>query len=240
MNKFTVIAKKASFWEVVDGKQKRIAKARFDEILTQKIVKIEYRETETVYHVEERETIELFSFAELSEVVQNSIVEENRHILVDENWFDNVKDDFHETLSTLGFYNVESSFSGFSSQGDGASFTANWDAEKVVNNPEKWQSLKDFEYFKPYIDNLIKLGGKAQIKRNYSSLYVHAFTCYVAAENAELESVLEDLRLDCCNKYYRNLRGEEEYLTSDTAIKDYFFSCDWLKYSKSGLCVVNN
>ena len=53
MNKFTVIAKKASFWEVVDGKQKRISKARFDEILTQKIVKIEKRETETVYHVEE-------------------------------------------------------------------------------------------------------------------------------------------------------------------------------------------
>ena len=52
MNKFVVIAKKASFWEVVDGKQKRISKARFDAIMSQKVVKTEKRQNETVYHVE--------------------------------------------------------------------------------------------------------------------------------------------------------------------------------------------
>ena len=62
MNKFTVIAKKATFWQVVEGKQKRISKARFEEILTQKIVKTEKRETETVYYVEEREEIVLQFF----------------------------------------------------------------------------------------------------------------------------------------------------------------------------------
>ena len=46
MNKFVVIAKKSSFWEVVDGKQKRISKARFDAILSQKIVKTEKRESQ--------------------------------------------------------------------------------------------------------------------------------------------------------------------------------------------------
>ena len=72
MNKFVVIAKKASFWEVVDGKQKRISKARFDEILSQKVVKTEKRETETVYHVEEVElkdefhqTLELLGFSNI-------------------------------------------------------------------------------------------------------------------------------------------------------------------------------
>ena len=77
-----VIAKKASFWEVVDGKQKRISKARFDEILSQKIVKTEKRENETVYHVEE---VELFSFEHL-------------------------KEDFQHTLELLGFSNINSRF----------------------------------------------------------------------------------------------------------------------------------
>ena len=240
MNKFVVIAKKASFWGVVDGKQKRISKARFDAIMAQKVVKTEKRENETVFYVEERESIELFSFAELPENVQNSIIEENRYIHVeDENWFDNVKDDFHEALELLGFSNVASNFSGFGNQGDGASFTAVWDAESIVNNPEKWQSVKAFEYFKPFIDNLLKLGGNAQIKRN-SSRYVHEFTCFVQVEdveNGELESVLEELRLDCCNKYYRNLEAEYDYLISDNAVKEYFLSCDWLKYTKRGVCV---
>ena len=87
MNKFTVIAKKASFWEVVVGKQKRIAKARFDEILTQKIVKIEKRETETVYHVEEREVVqkgivESAENVELEMVLQGFTINQNGNFIL--------------------------------------------------------------------------------------------------------------------------------------------------------------
>ena len=236
MNKLVVIAKKASFWEVVEGKQKRISKARFDAILTQKIVKTEKRETETIYHVEERETIELLSFDELPENVQNRIIEENRFINVEDvDWFDYLEDDFHEMLKLLGFTNIKSNFSGFGAQGDGASFTADWDAANIVNNPEKWQSVKTYEYYKPVIDNLIRVGGRAKIKRNYSIRY----TCFVDAEDAELESVLENLRLDCCNKYYRSLWDEYDYLTSTDAVRNYFCSCNWLKYTNRGLCVNN-
>ena len=238
MNKFTVIAKKASFWEVVEGKQKRISKARFDEILTQKVVKTEKRENETVYHVAERESIELFSFTELPENVQSDIIEENRYIHVEYyNWFKVVEDNFHETLELLGFSNILSQFRGFGSQGDGASFTALWDAENVVNNPEKWQSMKEFEYFKPFIDNLDKLGGTAEVERIRGCRYVHEYTCFTCADNPELEGTLEQLRLDCCQKYYRNLRNEYDYLTSDEAVKDYLTGCNWLKYTKDGLCV---
>ena len=210
MNKFTVIAKKASFWEIVDGKQKRISKARFDAILSQKIVKTEYRENETVYHVEERETVELFSFAELSEVVQNAVIENNRYKLVaDDDWYLYQKEDFHQILELLGFSNIQSQF-GMS----GASFTADWDAANIVNNPEKWESDKAYKHFKPYLDKLLK-------------------TC---ADSPELE--LERLRVDCCTKYYRNLLAEYNYLTSDAALKD-SFGCYWLKYTKNGLLCVN-
>ena len=240
MNKFTVIAKKASCWEVVDGKQKRISKARFDALMAQKVVKTEKRENETVYHVEEREEVELLSFTELHEDVQNRIIAENQYILVeDADWFENVKSSFTETLELLGFTNIQSNFAGFGSQGDGASFTGVWYARNMVNNPEKWQSLREFGHFKPIINKLLKMGGSAQIKRN-SSRYAHEYTCFVQVEgdeNPERESTLERLRLECCAKYYRNLEDEYDYLTSDGVIRAYFLSCDWLRYHKNGLCV---
>lgn len=238
MTKFTVIAKKASRREVVDGKQKRISKARFDAILSQKIVKTEYRENETVYHVEERETVELFSFAELSEVVQNAVIENNRYKLVaDDDWYLYQKEDFHQILELLGFSNIQSQFTVFSSPGDGASFTADWDAANIVNNPEKWESDKAYKHFKPYLDKLSKIGGVAKLERISERQYVHAYTCFTCADSPELELELERLRVDCCTKYYRNLLAEYNYLTSDAALKDYYFGCYWLKYTKNGLCV---
>ena len=230
MNKFTVIAKKETFWEVIEGKQKRISKARFDEILTQKVVKTEKRENETVYHVAERESIELFSFTELPENVQNVIIEENRYIHVEfDDWFNVVQDNFHETLELLGFSNVKSNFRGFGSQGDGASFIADWDDANIVNNPAAWESPRAYANFKPFMDVLSKLGGKAKI-------YRVAKRCYITSDNVVAGAVLEELYDDCCSKYYRNLRNEYDYLTSDAALKDYL-SCDCLKYTKNGLRV---
>ena len=238
MNKFVVIAKKTTFWEVVDCKQKRISKARFDAIMAQKVVKTEKRENETVFYVEERDTVELFSFAELSEVVQNAIVENNRYVMVEyDNWFEYQKNDFYQTPELLGFSNIQSNFTGFYSQGDGASFTATWDARNIVNNPEEWQSNKEYQHFKPYLDKLLKMGGMAEVERISGCRYVHEYTCFTCADNPELEGTLERLRVDCCTKYYRNLLAEYDYLTSDDAIRDYYASCDWLKYTKNGLCV---
>lgn len=231
MAKFTVIAKKASHWEVVDGKQKRISKARFDAILSQKIVKTEYKENETVYHVEEEEEVELFSFYELPKTTQNAVINENRYTLVEyDDWYQYQKEDFHQILELLGFYN----------QGDGASFTATWDAKHIVNNPEKWESTTAYEHFAPFMDKLRKIGGFAEVERISGYRYVHEYTCVTCADdNPELESALERLRVDCCTKYYRNLRDEYDYLTSDDSIRDYLFGCYWLKYTKHGLCVNN-
>ena len=241
MAKFIVIAKKASFWQIVEGKQKRISKARFDDVLSQKIVKTETRETETVYYVDEREKVELFSFEELSAVVQKRIIDDNRNVLVDDgSWYQYQKENFHQTLEFLGFSNIDSAFTGFYCQGDGASFTATWDARNIVNNHEMWESDKEYEHFKPYLDELTQLGGTAEVERIKGSLYVHAYTCFVCADiSPELEYLLERMRVDCCTIYYRNLSAEYNYLTSDAALKDYLLSCDWLKYAKNGLCVNN-
>ena len=182
MSKFVVIAKKASFWEVVDGKQKRISKARFDAILSQKIVSVEYKETETIYHVVEREEVELFSFAELSKATQNTIIAENRY-----NWFEHLKALFHQTLELLGFSNIHSRFTVL----EHISFTADWDARNIVNDSQKWQSQQAYESFAPFMRIMCKLGGKAKI----------ADRCYITADSVLDELVLEEMYNNICYIY---------------------------------------
>ena len=175
MNKFVVIAKKASHWEVVDGKQKRISKARFDAILSQKIVKTEKRENETIYHVEE-----LLSFAELPENVQNSIIEENRY------WFEHLKEDFHQTLELLGFFNIR-----FTVIEKRISFTAEWDAQNIVNNQSMWESQQAYAKFSPFMRIMCRLGGKAKI----------AERCIITSDSVLEDFVLEDMYNNICNIY---------------------------------------
>ena len=185
MNKFVVIAKKTTFWEVVDCKQKRISKARFDAILSQKIVKTEKRENETIYHVEE-----LLSFAELPE--NDGGV-----------WFE----DFHQTLELLGFFNIRFTVL------EKISFTAEWDAQNIVNNPARWESQQAYDKFSPFMRIMGKLGGKAKIAESY-----------ITADSVLDELVLEELYNNICNIYHSKLLYEYEYLISDNALKDHFLS----------------
>ena len=223
MIKFVVIAKKASFWEIVDGKQKRISKARFDAIMAQKVVKTETRENETVFYVEEREEVELFSFAELSKTTQNAVINANRYLLVEyENWFDYLKDNFHKTLELLGFFNINSLFGMH-----GISFTADWDAKLIVNAPDKWQTDKEYKCFAPFMQIMGKLGSRAKIYHG----------CYITADNELDVPVLEELYNNICCGYYNKLLKEYNYVISDVALQEHFFGCYWLKYTKNGLCI---
>ena len=200
MNEFVVIAKKTTFWEVVEGKQKRISKARFDAILSQKIVKTEKRENETIYHVEE-----LLSFAELPENVQ---IEENRYMLVDDGgvWFEHLKEDFHQTLELLGFSNTR-----FTVLEKRISFTAEWDARHIVHNPAMWESQQAYDYFSSFMRIMCRLGGKAKIAESY-----------ITADSVLDELVLEEMYNNICYMYHSKLLDEYNYLISDNALKDHF------------------
>lgn len=63
-------------------------------------------------------------FEELTEEEQKRAIEENSDLLVYDEWYDWVIYDFQEELETLGISDTEVNFSGFYSQGDGASFTS--------------------------------------------------------------------------------------------------------------------
>lgn len=78
---------------------------------------------------------EFYSFEELSPEAQKNALENNSDINVDyEGWDDDVTETFKEEMSKIGINDIEISYSGFYSQGDGASFTSyDIDTRKLFN-----------------------------------------------------------------------------------------------------------
>ncbi len=79
----------------------------------------------------------------------------------DFDWYSDVLDIWKDALDQIGFENGEIGFSGFWSQGDGASFTATVDFEKLVAFLADTTEAKDRiegRDFRPYVVHLI--GGK--------------------------------------------------------------------------------
>lgn len=78
---------------------------------------------------------ETYSFEELSPEAQENALDNNRDINVDyDGWEDGVTEPFKEEMSEIGIDDITISYSGFYSQGDGASFTSeDIDTRKLFN-----------------------------------------------------------------------------------------------------------
>ena len=64
-------------------------------------------------------------FNELNEKQQEKILDKLQDINVDhESWYEHIYEYYESKLKKLGFYDIKFQWSGFSSQGDGASFSA--------------------------------------------------------------------------------------------------------------------
>jgi hypothetical protein len=81
------------------------------------------------------ESEKTFSFSELPKDIQEIIIERERSSIEgngDDYWQEPIIEGFHEDMEALGLTDVEVSYTGFWSQGDGASFTA-----RVYNSENK-------------------------------------------------------------------------------------------------------
>ena len=81
---------------------------------------------------------ETFSFKELSPEAQKHAIEENRDININyQGWEDGVTEGFKEDMEEIGISDIDISYSGFWSQGDGASFTSeDIDTRELFNAAE--------------------------------------------------------------------------------------------------------
>ncbi len=77
------------------------------------------------YKLFEEEEEETYSFEELSPEAQEKALDNDRYFNVDyQGWEDGVTEGFKEDMGEIGIDDIEINYTGFNSQGDGASFTS--------------------------------------------------------------------------------------------------------------------
>jgi hypothetical protein len=178
-------------------------------------------------------------FKDLPERLKEQVIEQNRDINVDDDsWHDYIVEDFEHELNKDGVGKVKVSYTGFWSQGDGASFTGTVED----NNKFIRDALGLTVYPQEAIDCLI-----IDFTRN-SIRYSHENTCDAEVEidhedGEEVEFTIaggpgfeitrtlkeiadhvqekaEEWRLSKCGELYSELEKEYEGLQSDEAVVD--------------------
>jgi len=185
---------------------------------------------------------EVVTFDELTPEQQNKVLDNLRDINTNYEWWDDSVDFYKTLLGYIGFEGVEISFSGFSSQGDGASFTATrYSYAKEAADKIKAEAPTD-EYFTQCATELQAIqrrnfyGITGSVKRK-SYHYSHENTVEAELFKAngdwatEKDHTFFNSAIKSVMRYiYRQLEDEYDYLTSDEAIKEtieaneYFFN----------------
>lgn len=183
----------------------------------------------------------IVNFDELTEDQKKKVIEKLRDINVKHFWDEHILGDLTSGLKTLGFKKPEISYSGFGSQGDGASFVGGFDIPKNKNEAQK--RLKDF----------CTHNGNKNHQEMAQSLMEHEFSKEDIEEGVEVErgssryshsgtigsynEFLKEWARSYSNLIYRELEITYFDLTSDEAIKetilanDYEFDLDTLEIS---------
>lgn len=195
-------------------------------------------------------TITLYKLEELPKESQAKIIEMNRSINIHDMWHDGTLEDWKHQLAHMGFEQPDIAYTGFCSQGDGASFTCkSIDFVKI---------LKHFKLNKRFT----MLGSPARdgylwskVIRSNHCRYSHAQsvslmdieeTYYTIAERpkaqtrfhdqlTELETFLKEEIETISNGIYHNLRDDHEALQLDENVRetiianDYYFNADTLQ-----------
>lgn len=161
-----------------------------------------------------------YKFDELSENAQKKAIEHFRDINVDGDfWHEHVIDDRKEILKSLGFYEIKFNFSGFWSQGDGASFTAKFSIpESKIELAERIRKTKkDFPNVGLSLFAQIDFFGAEIECGNFD---VYRISHYYSHENtisSDSESMKEFAR-DFSQDTYRALESGYEFLTEGQQI----------------------
>lgn len=196
--------------------------------------------------------------------MDKGLIEEHRLINTSHDWWDSVYDDFQQICDIIGvdLDKDEPSFSGFSSQGDGASFTGQYrayafDLKTHANHHYYELAPAEIREHAPEDEELHRIADELcmlsrvyfpiyiNIKRFGSSNYVHEQTmdCYVepmggdpddwAYEvHAHVQEQSTLLMRDLAWWLYRTLEKEYDYLTSDEAV--------WETIQANELCEAHN
>lgn len=164
----------------------------------------------------------IVKYEELSEEQKQKVCEKLHDLHTDyAYWHEGVFEDKTKILELLGFSGVKLSFSGFWSQGDGASFTGHYNVPQ--NKKETNERIKKVKQYAPDFDFSMflrmsfnkeeKEEGKLKVYR-IGHHYSHEYT--VKSDNISLTDFVRDFS----KTLYRDLEKTHDYLSSREAIEE--------------------
>ena len=174
-------------------------------------------------------------FNELTKEQQARAIDKHRDINVDYNeWHDCIKAMHHDKLEAVGFEDVKSQYSGFCSQGDGASFTAtNVDIEKFLRSQKRWSHYRPLHKF--ILDNTFS-AKVVRIDHRYShynttqgELHGDYYVDMSPKQEAlyeELEKEIDEFITEAGKDYYSDLDTAYYDLISDERVKETIIAND--------------
>ena len=177
----------------------------------------------------------IMKFEELNEQQKARALDKHRYINVDyDEWHDFVKDEHHSKLEAVGFEGVESRYSGFCSQGDGASFLAsNVDIEKFLRSQKRWTHYRALHEFIRINEITAKVVALPSHYVHYNTTQAELsgdwyidFTPKQEALYKELEEEIDAYITQAGKDYYADLETAYYDLTSDEQVEQTIIAND--------------
>lgn len=133
--------------------------------------------------------------------------------------------EYTEKLEKLGYINPQIAFSGFWSQGDGASFTCEVDLETWIKGKDKYKPLSRFISDAEIEATVTRLTSRFSHENTCRAEVAHWIDNIRPKTGAliyQLEAELEAERLELCKSLHKDLEEECEHLSSDECIAENF------------------
>ncbi len=193
------------------------------------------------------EETELFQFAELSDEARNNAIQHCREFNVNHDWFEFVYEKYVTFLKMIGadceltpvktwedktIWKPSIQFSGFGSQGDGASFECNYSfkagAVEAIKSEFGGESGAELVEFAKRLNRIQRrVFYRAECKIRTRGDYNHSGTMqidlmllgeYAQETYMDCEDNLRQVFRDIADSLYRDLENAYEYLTSDESV----------------------
>ena len=183
----------------------------------------------------------------LPEEAQEKILDKHRGWNVDYEWWDCCKEYFIEKMEGCGIFVKDTRFSGFWSQGDGASFAGHIeDFQKFIesHNLLKYQPLIDFarhddwrefvfeaDFSGWYYSHSNTMGFSHRLDDNYDLVGDPLLQAAIRQRCEDMQAMASEffdeakrIFVEAADKYYCDLEAEYEGLTSDDAVLESLMS----------------
>ncbi len=206
------------------------------------------RVANAVYRATRLMLVPVFTIDELEAKARAKAIDDLRYMDVQfEGWANYVLEEWKKKLAAFGFDDAEIEFSGFASQGDGASFTcSSIDVLKWIKAVKREGDFpKTFAQLTP--DQ--KIDVDASVHRSDASRYVHERTVHVSLElspcdedpdqdeNDAILDALSDHVRALSKEMYRALENEHDGFTTDENVVESIRANDLLFAANGGQAV---